>query len=62
MEEELEKLKPAGLPADKQSWNIEDLQNYIARMEAEIFHAKALIADKSEISAAADALFTKGNE
>ena len=35
MEEELEKLKPAGLPADKQSWNIEDLQNYIANLALE---------------------------
>ena len=52
MEDELEKLKPAGLPADMQSWNIEDLQNYIVRMEAEINHAKALIAGKDEISAA----------
>ena len=62
MEDELEKLKPAGLPDDMQSWNIEDLQNYIVRMEAEINHAKALIAGKGEISAAADALFGKGNE
>jgi uncharacterized small protein (DUF1192 family) len=43
-----------------QSWNIEDLQNYITRMEAEITHAKALIADKDAVSAAADALFGKG--
>ncbi|WP_438997344.1 DUF1192 domain-containing protein [Candidatus Puniceispirillum sp.] len=62
MEDELEKLKPAGLPADMQSWNIEDLQNYIAHMEAEIIQAKALIADKGAINAAADALFGKGNE
>lgn len=60
MDEELEKLKPAGLPADMQSWNIEDLQNYIMRMEAEITHAKTLIADKDAVSAAADALFGKG--
>jgi len=62
MEDELEKLKPAGLPADMQSWNIEDLQNYIACMEAEIKHAKNLIADKGAVSAAADALFGKGKE
>ena len=62
MEDELEKLKPAGLPTDMQSWNIEDLQNYIAHMEAEIIQAKALIADKGAINAAADALFGKGNE
>ena len=60
MDDELEKLKPAGLPADMQSWNIEDLQNYITRMEAEITHAKALIEDKDAVSAAADALFGKG--
>ena len=60
MDDELEKLKPAGLPADMQSWNIEDLQNYITRMEAEITHAKALIANKDAVSAAADALFGKG--
>ena len=62
MDDELEKLKPAGPPADMQSWNIEDLQNYIERMEAEIIHAKTLIADKGAVSAAADALFSKGNQ
>ncbi|MDB2390853.1 DUF1192 domain-containing protein [Alphaproteobacteria bacterium] len=62
MEDELEKLKPASLPADMQSWNIEDLQNYIERMEAEIIHARSLIADKDAVSAAANALFGKGND
>ena len=31
MDEELDKLKPVGLPVDKQQWNIEDLNAYITR-------------------------------
>ena len=29
MDEELDKLKPVGLPVDKQHWNIEDLNAYV---------------------------------
>ena len=57
MEDELEKLKPAGLPADMQSWNIEDLQNYIANLEAEIAQCKQIIEQKKSLNSAADALF-----
>ena len=44
MDDELDRLKPAGLPADKQRWNIEDLQAYVAAMQAEITHVESLIA------------------
>ena len=45
------------MPADMQSWNIEDLQAYIDAMRAEIIRVEALIAQKNEVQSAAAALF-----
>ena len=58
VEDELEKLKPSGLPLDKQSWNIEDLTEYIETMENEIRNIKSLINQKNKLQSAADALFS----
>ena len=57
MDDELDRLKPVGLPADKQRWNIEDLQSYIEAMKAEIAKVEALIAEKNKVQSAAAALF-----
>ena len=57
MDDEIERLKPAAMPADMQSWNIEDLQAYIDRMKAEISTVEALIAQKNKVQSAAAALF-----
>ena len=48
MDDEIERLKPGAMPADMQSWNIEDLQAYIDRMKAEISKVEALIAQKNK--------------
>jgi len=61
MDDELDRLKPAGLPADMQRWNIEDLESYIAAMQAEISHVKTLIDEKKKVQSAANALFGGGN-
>jgi len=61
MDDELDRLKPAGLPADMQRWNIEDLESYIAAMQAEISHVKTLIDEKTKVQSAANALFGGGN-
>ena len=58
MEDEMDKLKPSGLPLDKQSWNIEDLQEYIKTMENEIQSIKLLINQKNKLQSVADALFS----
>ena len=50
MDNELDRLKPAGLPADMQRWNIEDLQAYVAAMQAEITHVQSMIAEKKRFS------------
>ena len=57
MDDEIERLKPWAMPADMQSWNIEDLQAYIDSMRAEIIRVEALIAQKNEVQSAAAALF-----
>ena len=59
MEDEIERLKPKLMPAEMQSWNIEDLQSYVEAMKAEIFKVEALIAEKNEVHSAAAALFGK---
>ena len=57
MDDEIERLKPWAMPADMQSWNIEDLQAYIDSMRAEIIRVEALIAQNNEVQSAAAALF-----
>ena len=57
MDEELDRLKPTGLPADMQHWNIVDLQAYVAAMQAEIMHAESMIAEKNKVQSEANALF-----
>ena len=57
MDEELDAMKPAGMPAEMERWNVEDLQNYIDQMRAEITRVEAIIAGKDSVNAAAAALF-----
>ena len=60
MEDELDRLKPARLPADMQRWNIEDLQAYVAVMRAEITNVESIIVEKNKVQLAANALFGGG--
>ncbi len=57
MDEELDAMKPAGMPAEMERWNVEDLQDYIDRIRAEITRVEAIIASKDSVNAAAAALF-----
>ena len=57
MDDEIERLKPHMMPADMQSWNIEDLQSYIEAMKSEIAKVEALIAEKNKVQSSAAALF-----
>ena len=57
MDDEIEQLKPRAMPAEMQSWNIEDLQDYIGALEAEIIRVEALISQKNQVQSAALALF-----
>ena len=57
MDDEIERLKQEAMPADMQSWNIEDLQAYIDAMRAEIAKVEALMAQKNKVQSAAAALF-----
>ena len=59
MDDELDRLKPSGLPADKEHWNIEDLNAYIAAMKAEIGHVEQIVSEKNRVQMAANALFSK---
>ena len=60
MYDEINRLKPAGLPADMQRWNMEDLQAYVAAMRAEVTHVESMIAKKNKVQSAANALFGGG--
>ena len=57
MDEEVDAMKPAGMPAEMERWNVEDLQDYIDRLRAEITRVEAIIAGKDSVNAAAAALF-----
>ena len=58
MDEELDKLKPVGLPVDKQQWNIEDLNAYIRLLKAEISIVEQIVSEKTKVQVAANALFS----
>ena len=57
MDEEIDRLKPAGLPADKEHWNIEDLNAYITALKAEIGNVEQIVIEKTKVQMAANALF-----
>ena len=57
MDDELDQLKPVGLPADKEHWNIEDLNAYIAALKAEICNIEEIVIEKTKVQMAANALF-----
>ena len=50
-------LRPRQLPHDLQSWNLEDLSDYIVNLKAEISRVETAIAEKKSISDAAASLF-----
>ena len=50
-------LRPRQLPHDLQSWNLEDLSDYIVNLTAEISRVEAAIAEKKSVSDAAASLF-----
>ena len=58
MEDELDRLKPVGLPANKEHWNIEDLNAYITALKAEIGNVEQIVGEKTKVQMAANALFT----
>ena len=58
MDDELDRLKPVGLPANKEHWNIEDLNAYIVSLKAEIGNVEQIVSEKNKVQMAANALFT----
>lgn len=59
---ELDDLEPRNKtkkPKDLSNWNVEDLEAYIAAMEAEIARARDSIVRKKGVASAADALFKR---
>lgn len=41
-------------------WSVEELHDYVTRLEMEIERAKAVIADKQGAQSAAESIFKKG--
>ena len=59
MPDDFEEQRPLHAPRNLTEWNIEDLQNYIANLEAEISRCRQIVEQKKKVSSAADALFKK---
>ena len=57
--EDLEPRKQPPKPRDLSSWSVEDLNEYIANLQAEIARAREVINSKQGHRAAADAFFKK---
>ena len=59
MQDEFEELRPVNVPRQLSEWNLEDLEEYITNLEAEIVRCRQVIEHKKSVSSAADALFKK---
>ena len=59
MQDEFEELRPVNVPRQLTKWNLEDLEEYITNLEAEIVRCRQVIEQKKSVSSAADALFKK---
>lgn len=57
--EELEPRKQPPKPRDLSSWSVDELNHYIANLQAEISRAREVINSKQGHRAAADAVFKK---
>ena len=51
--------RPTTKPPDLATWSVEEVEAYIARLEAEIARARAAIEAKQSIRGAAESLFKK---
>ena len=50
-------LRPRQLPHDLQSWNLEDLSDYIVNLKEEFSRVENAIAEKKSVTDAAASLF-----
>jgi uncharacterized small protein (DUF1192 family) len=57
--DDLEPTKKPAKPKDLSTWSIEELNLYIAKLEAEIVRAREMIAAKQSHRSGADALFRR---
>jgi uncharacterized small protein (DUF1192 family) len=57
--EDLEPQKGQPIPKDLTSWNIEELEQYIANMKFEITRVETVIENKKRVSKDAGSLFKK---
>jgi uncharacterized small protein (DUF1192 family) len=49
-------------PPDLATWSVEELEDYVRRLEAEIERAKAAIDARQSVRGAAEALFKKAGQ
>ena len=56
-DDEFAAFRPRQLPADLQSWNLEDLSDYVAKLQNEITRVQQAIKEKQDVTSAAASLF-----
>lgn len=56
-EDDFAAFRPRQLPADLQSWNLEDLKDYIVKLQNEIARVEEKIKEKQDVTSAAASLF-----
>ena len=59
--EELEPRAKPAKPKDLSAYSVEELKDYVARMQAEIARAEAAMAAKQSYRSSADAFFKKSS-
>ena len=56
-EDQFSSIRGGSQPSDLQSWNLEDLEAYIANLKVEITRVEAKIEEKKAVGSAAASLF-----
>ena len=56
-DDQFSSIRKGGTPPDLQSWNLEDLEDYIETLSAEIIRVEAKIKEKKAVGSAAASLF-----
>lgn len=58
LDDDLPQRRPAA-PRDLATWSVEELEDYVRRLEAEIERARAAIDSRRSVRGAAEALFKR---
>ena len=57
--DEFEDLKPQNVHIEMERWNVQDLKEYILKLEGELSKVKKILDQKKDVNSSASALFNE---